>query len=63
MANTKDKSKPRYDNIDPNGWVVRTSDGKQPISETFTNFSTANDAARRLMEQSTEYVYASAVRK
>lgn len=62
MANKKDNSKPRYDNSDPAGWIVKTADGKQPIKDNFPNFSAANDAARRLMDQSTEYVFAGAVR-
>lgn len=62
MATTKDSSKPRYDNSDPAGWIVKTADGQRPIKENFSNFKAANEAARRLMEQSTEYVYAQAVR-
>lgn len=58
----KNDNKLRYDNTDTATWIVKTADGQRPIKESFTNFKDANAAAQRLMEQSTEYVFAGAVR-
>lgn len=58
----KNDTKLRYDNTDTAPWVVKDANGKRVISESFTNFKAANEAARRMMEQSTEYIYCGAVR-
>lgn len=58
----KNDNKVRYDNTDTAPWIVKTTTGERVIKESFTNFKDANAAAKRLMEQSTEYVYAGAVR-